>query len=98
MTGPAAVAFTLKPGEISSPINTGNDGVVLSLTDRQAPTDQDYAAKKDQIRETALQQQQAEVFNLFLGNLRESMQKAGKIQVNEKELASLTKAHTDETE
>jgi peptidyl-prolyl cis-trans isomerase D len=98
MTGPAGVAFTLKPGDISSPINTGNDGVVLSLTDRQAPTDQEYAAKKDQIRETALQQQQAEVFNLFLGNLRESMQKAGKIQVNEKELASLTKARTDESE
>src|SRR5437588_4657961 len=49
MTGPAAVAFTLKPGEISGPIDTSSSGVVLSVTDRQAPTDQEYAAKKDQI-------------------------------------------------
>ena len=98
MTGAAAVAFTLKPGEISGPIDAGNTGVVLSVTDRQAPTDQEYAAKKDQIRDATLQQQQSEVFNLFLGNLRESMQKAGKIKINEKEMAALTKAHTEENE
>lgn len=98
MTGSAAVAFTLKPGEISGPIDAGNTGVVLSVTDRQAPTDQEYAAKKDQIHDATLQQQQAEIFNLFLGNLRESMQKSGKIKINEKEMAALTKAHTEESE
>jgi len=98
MTGSAAVAFTLKPGEISGPIDAGNTGVVLSVTDRQAPTDQEYAAKKDQIHDATLQQQQSEVFNLFLGNLRESMQKSGKIKINEKEMAALTKARTEESE
>jgi peptidyl-prolyl cis-trans isomerase D len=98
MTGAAAVAFTLKPGQISGPIDTGNTGVVLSVTDRQAPTEQEYAAKKDQIRDATLQQQQGEVFNLFLGNLRESMVKAGKIKINEKEMAALTKPHTEESE
>jgi len=98
MTGSAAVAFTLKPGEISGPIDTSNSGVVLSVTDRQAPTDQEYAAKKDQIHDATLQQQQSEVFGLFLGNLRESMQKAGKIKINEKEMAALTKARTEENE
>ena len=98
MTGSAAVAFTLKPGEISAPIDTVSTGVVLSVTDRQAPTDQEYAAKKDQIHDATLQQHQGEVFNLFLGNLRESMQKAGKIKINEKEMAALTKARTEESE
>jgi peptidyl-prolyl cis-trans isomerase D len=98
MAGPAAVAFTLKPGEISGPVNTANNGAVLKVTDRQAPTEQDYAAKKEQIRDGALQQQQAEIFNLFLGNLRESMQKSGKIKINQKELATLTKARTEENE
>jgi peptidyl-prolyl cis-trans isomerase D len=98
MAGPAAVAFTLKPDEISGPIDAGNTGVVLSVTDRQAPTDQEYAAKKDQIHDATLQQHQGEVFNLFLGNLRESMQKAGKIKINEKEMAALTKARTEESE
>jgi peptidyl-prolyl cis-trans isomerase D len=98
MTGSAAVAFTLKPGEISGPIDANNSGVVLSVTDRQAPTDQEYSAKKDQIHDATLQQQQSEVFGLFLGNLRESMQKAGKIKINEKEMAALTKARTEESE
>jgi peptidyl-prolyl cis-trans isomerase D len=98
MAGPAAVAFTLKAGEISGPVNTANNGAVVKIVDRQAPTEQDYAAKKEQIRDSSLQQQQAEIFNLFLGNLRESMQKSGKIKINQKELASLTKARTEENE
>jgi peptidyl-prolyl cis-trans isomerase D len=98
MNGAASVAFTLKPGDISGPIITGDNGAVLSVVDRQAPTDQDFAAKKDQIRDNLLQQKQAEVFNLFLGNLRDSMTKAGKIKVNEKELATLTKSRTEENE
>ncbi|HKW17867.1 MAG TPA: peptidyl-prolyl cis-trans isomerase [Terriglobales bacterium] len=98
MTGGASVAFTLKPGDISGPINTGNDGAVLAVTDRQSPTDQDYAAKKDQIRDNLLQQKQGEIFDLFVGNLRDSMQKSGKIKINQKELANLTKASTEENE
>ena len=96
MSGPASVAFTLKPGEISGPIDNGNSGVVLSVIDRQAPTDQDFAAKKDSIREQLLQQKQMEIFGLFLGDLRDSMQKAGKIKINQKELDALTKPRSEE--
>lgn len=96
MTGAAAVAFTLKPGEISGPIDSGNAGAVLAVIDRQAPTDQDYAAKKDQIRDQLKQAKQGEVFGLFLSNLRESMEKSGKVKINQKEMAALTKARTSE--
>ncbi len=98
MSGAASVAFTLKPGDISGPIDSGNTGAVLSVTDRQAPTDQDYAAKKDQIRDSLLQNKQGEVFGLFLGNLRETMEKSGKVKINQQELQALTKAHTEESE
>ncbi|MGC1370997.1 MAG: peptidylprolyl isomerase, partial [Candidatus Sulfotelmatobacter sp.] len=54
MTGQASVAFTMKPGEISGPIESGSNGVVLDTSDVQAPTDADFAAKKDQIRDTLL--------------------------------------------
>src|SRR5579863_2720973 len=96
MTGPAAVAFNLKPGDISGPIDSGATGAVLSVTDRQAPTDADFAAKKDQIRDALMQNKQAEVFGLFLGNLRDQMDKSGKIKKNQKELDTLTKARTEE--
>jgi peptidyl-prolyl cis-trans isomerase D len=98
MSGAASVAFTLKPGEISGPIDSGNTGAVLSVTDRQAPTDQDYAAKKDQIRDSLMQNKQGEVFGLFLGNLRETMEKSGKVKINRQELQALTKARTEESE
>ncbi len=98
MSGAASVAFTLKPGEISGPIDSGNTGAVLSVTDRQAPTDQDYAAKKDQIRDSLMQNKQGEVFGLFLGNLRETMEKSGKVKINQQELQALTKARTEESE
>jgi peptidyl-prolyl cis-trans isomerase D len=94
MTGPAAVAFTLKPGDVSGPIDTGNIGAVLSVTDRQAPTDQEFATKKDQIRDGLLQQKQSEAFGLFLSDLRASMEKSGKIKINQKELDALTKPKT----
>jgi peptidyl-prolyl cis-trans isomerase D len=96
MTGPAAVAFTLKPGEISGPIDNGNTGAVLSVVDKQAPTDQDFAAKKDQIREQLLQQKQGEAFGLFASNLRDSMEKSGKIKIYKAQLDALTKNKSEE--
>lgn len=98
MTGPAAVAFTLKPGEISGPINSGNTGVVLSVVERQAPTEQDFAAKKDQIRDSLMQSKQNELFGLFVENLRNQMEKSGKVKINQKEYEALTKPRTDEGE
>jgi len=96
MSGGASVAFTLKPGEISGPINNGDNGAVLKVTERQAPTEQDFAAKKDQIRESLLQRKQNEVFSLYLETLRQTMEKSGKIKINQAELQSLTKTRTEE--
>jgi peptidyl-prolyl cis-trans isomerase D len=91
LTGPAAVAFTLKPGEISGPIQAGNNGVVLAVVDRQQPSDQDFAAKKDETRESLLQTKQNELFGLFVSNLRDQMEKSGKIKINQDEMKILSK-------
>jgi len=98
MTGPTAVAFTLKPGEISGPINSGDNGAVLTVTDRQAPTEQDFTAKKDQIRETLTQKKQNEAFGLYLETLRQNLEKSGKIKINQAELQTLTRSRTEESE
>jgi peptidyl-prolyl cis-trans isomerase D len=91
MSGAASVAFTLKPGDISGPVDSGNTGVVLAILDKQAPTEADFAAKKDQIRDTLVQSKQSELFGLFMANLREQMEKSGKIKINEQEMKALTK-------
>ena len=91
MTGGASVAFTMKPGEISGPIEAGNSGAVLSLTEKQAPSDQDFATKRDQIRDSLVQAKQNEIFGLFLSNLRDQMEKSGKIKINQEEMKALTR-------
>jgi peptidyl-prolyl cis-trans isomerase D len=98
MSGPASVAFTLKPGEISGPIDTNTSGVVILMLERQEPTDQDYAGKKDQIRDSLRQNKQQELFGLFVDNLRQQMEKSGKIKINQQEMKSLTKRQGVEDE
>ena len=91
MTGQASVAFTMKPGEISNPIRSGSNGVVMSMLEVQAPTEAEFAAKKDQIRDTLLQGKEQQIFGLFMTNLRDQMEKAGKIKINQEELKTLTR-------
>lgn len=96
MSGTASVAFSLKPGEISGPIDTGNTGVVLTVLEKQEPTEQDFAAKKDQIRDSLVQAKQSELFGLFVENVRDQMEKSGKIKINQEELKRLTKPQAEE--
>ncbi len=98
MSGPASVAFTLKSGEISGPVDTNTSGAVLSMLERQDPSDQDYAAKKDEIRDSLRQSKQQELFGLFVDNLRQQMEKSGKIKINQQEMKSLTKRQGGEDE
>jgi peptidyl-prolyl cis-trans isomerase D len=95
MTGQASVVFSMKPGDISGPINSGTNAVVISVRGVQAPADADFAAKRDQIREMLLQGKQQELFGLFVSNLREQMEKAGKIKINQEEMKTLTRAGSE---
>jgi len=90
MAGQASVAFSMKPDDIRGPITAGNNGVVISLLDKQQPTDQDFAAKKDEIRDSLLRGKQRDLFGMFLSNLRQQMEKSGKIKLNEREIKNLT--------
>ena len=91
MSGPASVAFTMKPGEISGPISNGATGAVLLVVDKQTPTDQDFMARKDEVRDQLTKTKQDELFALFVNNLRDQMEKSGKIKINQDELKTLTK-------
>jgi len=95
MTGEASVVFNMKPGDISGPVNSGANGVVISLLEVQAPTEDDFAAKRDEIREQLLQSQKQELFGLFVNNVRQQMEKSGKIKINQDELKALTHAESE---
>jgi len=95
MSGQASVAFTMKPGEISGPITSGSDAAVLQILENQQPTDADFAAKRDQIRDSLLQGKQQERFGLFVSNLVDEMTKSGKIKRNQEELKALTRTASE---
>ena len=96
MAGPAAVAFTMKPGDISGPINNGTLALCCRSSERQEPTQQEYDAKKDQIRDALIRTKQQEMFGFFVTNLRAQMEKSGKIKINQDEMKKLTRAASDE--
>ena len=90
MTNAIAV-FSLKPGEISGPITAGGSGVVAQLLEKQAPTDQEFAEKKDQVRQSLLEAKQSDLFGLFVTNLRKDMEKSKRLKVNEEEMKNLSR-------
>jgi peptidyl-prolyl cis-trans isomerase D len=96
MSGNAAVIFSMKPGEITGPIENGNNGTVLMLVDKQAPSDADFAAKQDEIRESLLQAKQNEIFSLFVTHLRDDMEKSGKIKINQEEMKALSRSQSSD--
>jgi peptidyl-prolyl cis-trans isomerase D len=90
MSGQAGIAFTMKPGEISGPISSGTDSVVLSIDENQPPSEAEFAAKRDEIRDALLRNKQQERFALFVSNLVDQMTKTGKIKKNEAEIKALS--------
>ena len=92
----ASAIFALKTGDISAPITTGGNGVVAQLLEKQAPTDQDFAAKKDQIRQSLLEAKQNDLFGLFVTNLRKDMEKSKRLKVNQEEMRNLTRQTSQE--
>ena len=86
MSGPVSLAFSLKPGEISGPIQAGPNGVVLKVLELQQPTDAEIKQDWDRERETLLEQKREEFENLYVENLRSALEKEGKIKINKKEM------------
>ena len=87
----ASAIFSLQPGQISGPITAGGNGVVAQLLEKQAPTDQEFAEKKDGIRQSLLEGKQNDLFGLFVANLRKDMEKSKRLKVNQEEMKNLTR-------
>lgn len=90
MSGQAGVIFEMKPGEISNAVQAGRSGVVMQLLDKQEPAAADFEKSKKQLRDQLLAQKRNQVLELFVANLRQRMEKDGKIKINQKLLAQVT--------
>src|SRR3954467_5854212 len=90
----ATEAFGMKVGDVSAPLPLQNKGVVYSVTERQEPSADEYAKKKDITRDTMLQRKRQEMFALFTSNLVDQMEKNGKIKKNQAQIDAMSKRAT----
>ncbi|HET7873380.1 MAG TPA: peptidyl-prolyl cis-trans isomerase, partial [Terriglobales bacterium] len=96
MAGPVSIAFNMKPGEISGPLNTGQKGVVLALVERKEPStsDEQFAKEKDRLFDQLAEQKRQQAIELFMVNLNKRMEDQHKIEINKSEMNNLTKARS----
>lgn len=76
--------FDLNVGAISAPINTGQNGVVAKIVDKQEPTAADIAKNFDATRDQLLDQQRQQAFSMFLSHLWDNYRKHNQIRINAK--------------
>ena len=60
------------------------------------PSDADYAAKRDQIRDQLLLSKQQERFGMFVSSLVDQMTRSGKIKRNEEEINALKRSGSEQ--
>ena len=84
--GPAKVAFSMKPGEISGPLSVERNGAVLTVTDRQEPQLADLAKSQDQIREQLLQKKRQQAEEIYISGLTARLEQQGKIKKNKQQI------------
>ncbi len=90
MSGAAGAAFGMKPGEISGPIQGGPNGVVLKIVEVQQPTPEQMKQDWDKAKQALLQQKRQEYENVYVENLRHTLEKEGKIKINKQEMDRLS--------
>ena len=92
MSGAANVAFTLGVGEISGPLQgSANSGMVLAVVEKQEPSPEEAKQAWDRAKETLLEQKRQALEGLYVQNLRDKLEKEGKIKVNKKEMERLSR-------
>ena len=90
MNGAAAVAFGMKPGEISGPLQGGPNGVVLTVLEIQKPSPEEVKQNWDRAKEALLDQKRSTFEGLYVQSLRDRLEKEGKIKINKTEMQRLS--------
>jgi peptidyl-prolyl cis-trans isomerase D len=88
MSDNGSVAFTLDPGQISSPILSQRNGVVLKVLDKEAPTDAQIQQNMDSTRDQLVQQRRDQAFSVFVTSLEQHYMQRGLIRYNKKALST----------
>lgn len=82
MNGPPSAVFSLKVGDVSSPISLSRKTAVLEVTAVQdPPLDADFAKAKDGIRDQLINTKREQAMQQFMAALDARLQKEGKVKM-----------------
>jgi len=84
-------AFDMKVGDVSAPVPSQAKGIVYSVVERQEPSTEDFAKKKEVTRDEMLQRKKSEMVALFTSNLVNEMEKNGRIKKNQAQIDAMSK-------
>jgi peptidyl-prolyl cis-trans isomerase D len=91
MSGAANVAFAMAVGDISGPLQAGaGSGMVLAILEKQEPTGDELKQNWDRAKETLLGEKRQTLEGLYVQNLRDKLEKEGKIKINKKEMERMS--------
>ncbi|HUS19403.1 MAG TPA: peptidyl-prolyl cis-trans isomerase [Terriglobales bacterium] len=85
MSGPASIAFNMKPNQISDAVVLGRNGAVLAVIELQEPSPAEFETKREQVRESLVQRKRMEMLEAYAESVRSRMQKDGDIHINANE-------------
>ena len=92
MSGAANVAFGMEVGQISGPLQGGaTSGFVLAVLEKQEPTPEEAKVAWDRAKESLLEQKRQALEGLYVQNLREKLEKEGKIKINKTEMERMSR-------
>ena len=92
MSGAANVAFGMAVGEISSPMQgSQGTGIVLAIAEKQEPTPAEAKQNWDRAKEALLDQKRQVLEGLYVQNLRDKLEKDGKIKINKQEMERMSR-------
>lgn len=92
MSGAANVAFSMDIGNISGPLQTSTGGgLVLAVVEKQQPSAEETRIAWDNAKDQLLNQKRQALEGLYVQNLREKLEKDGKIKINKKEMERMSR-------
>jgi peptidyl-prolyl cis-trans isomerase D len=80
----APQVFDFTTGQVSSPINTGRNGIVIKLTGKQEPDPAAIAKNIAQARDQMANQRREEVFAVYVTDITQQYEKSGRVMMNKK--------------
>ena len=93
MSGPADIASRWK--SVKSAARSGwheQRRRVLAVLEKQEPSPEEVKQTWDTAKETLLKQKRQELEGLYVQNLRDRLEKEGKIKINKKEMERLSRS------